>query len=82
MAQPRIHHQWSPDYLRVEATLPMETRNRLHELGHEISVADSGEVGVCQMITFDRETGRFIGAHDARVPGKAAGTDRKPAPGQ
>ena len=82
MAQPRIHHQWSPDYLRVEATLPMETRNRLHELGHEIFVADSGEVGVCQMITFDRETGRFIGAHDARVPGKASGTDRKPAPGQ
>lgn len=82
MAQPRIHHQWSPDFLRVESTLPTETRNRLHQYGHELFVADSGEVGVCQMIVFDPETGRFIGAHDARVPGKAAGADVKPMPGQ
>ena len=77
MAQPRIHHQWSPDYLRVESTLPTETRNRLHKFGHELFIADSHEVGVCQMIAFDRETGRFIGAHDARVPGKAAGASVK-----
>ncbi len=75
MAQPRIHHQWSPDYLRVEATLPMETRNGLHAFGHELFVANSGEVGVCQMIVFDPETGRFTGAYDARVPGKAAGVN-------
>ena len=73
MAQPRIHHQWSPDYLRVESTLPMETRNRLHSFGHELFIAESNEVGVCQMITFDPATGRFVGAHDARVPGKASG---------
>jgi len=80
MAQPRIHHQWSPDYLRVEATLPTETRNRLNEFGHELFIAESNEVGVCQMIAFDPKTGRFTGAHDSRVQGKAAGTKAKPAP--
>lgn len=82
MAQPRIHHQWSPDYLRVESTLPMETRNRLHAFGHELFIAESNEVGVCQMIAFDADTGRFIGAHDARVPGKAAGASVKLLTGQ
>jgi len=78
MTQPRIHHQWSPDYLRVESTLPIEARNRLREFGHELFIAESNEVGVCQMILFDPKTGRFTGAHDARVPGKAAGVNVKP----
>jgi gamma-glutamyltranspeptidase/glutathione hydrolase len=76
MAQPRIHHQWSPDYLRVEETLPTATRNRLASYGHKLFIAGSHEVGVCQMITRDPITGVFTGAHDARVPGKAAGTNR------
>ena len=81
MCQPRIHHQWSPDYLRVESTLPAKIRNGLHEFGHKLFIAESNEVGVCQMIVFDPETGRFTGAHDARVPGKAAGTKVKPTLG-
>ena len=57
--------------------MPMETQNRLRDFGHELFIAESNQVGVCQMITFDPETDRFTGAHDARVPGKAAGTNTK-----
>ena len=82
MCQPRIHHQWSPDYLRVETTLPTEARNRLDQFGHDLFIAESDEVGVCQMIVFDPETGRFTGAHDPRVPGKAAGASVESTPGR
>lgn len=71
IGEPRIHHQWSPDRLAVERKLGADQVNRLKELGHNVSL--SGSAGVTQAIAWDEKTGLFTGAHDPRVPGKAAG---------
>ena len=34
VAAPRIHHQWSPDQVFVENTLPVETVEALEARGH------------------------------------------------
>ena len=68
---PRVHHQWSPDRLSVERSLDPSQVKRLEELGHDVSMTSSS--GVTQAIAWDPEKRRFTGAHDPRVPGKAAG---------
>ena len=72
IAQPRVHHQWSPDKLRVERSLDEKSQQMLKEMGHEIY--RSNEVGITQAITFDADKKEFVGAHDQRTPGKAGGS--------
>src|SRR5262245_51195394 len=72
LAQPRIHHQWSPDLLRVENRLDPSLQKALTDRGHSLTVT-SAQIGVSQAIEFDRSTGCFLGLHDPRIPGKAAG---------
>jgi len=72
LAQPRIHHQWSPDALRVENKMSAEIQKSLAERGHKLTVT-TAQIGVSQAIELDRKTGKFLGLHDPRVPGKAAG---------
>jgi gamma-glutamyltranspeptidase/glutathione hydrolase len=67
----RFHHQWRPDRLYVESSLPAPVVAELESRGHTISRSRS--VGITQAIKRDPETGEFHGAHDPRVPGKAAG---------
>ena len=67
----RFHHQWRPDRLYVESSLPGPVVAELESRGHTISRSRS--VGTTQAIKRDPETGEFHGAHDPRVPGKAAG---------
>ncbi len=67
----RFHHQWRPDRLYVESSLPGSVVAELESRGHTISKLRY--VGVTQAIKRDPETGEFQGAHDPRVPGKAAG---------
>jgi gamma-glutamyltranspeptidase/glutathione hydrolase len=67
---PRLHHQWSPDFLYFEASCDLEMTRRLAGMGHMMR---RGTGGVCQAIGFDARSGRFLGVHDPRVPGKAAG---------
>ncbi len=71
LAQPRIHHQWRPDTLLVESTVPEDVRAALEAMGHHVQVGDS--VGVSVAIGRDLKTGVFSGAADPRVNGKAAG---------
>jgi gamma-glutamyltranspeptidase/glutathione hydrolase len=69
--QPRMHHQWSPDRLYVERTMPESICRQLSALGHVLEkLSDAGEM---QAIVFEPETGTFIGAHDPRTSGKAMG---------
>lgn len=72
LAQPRIHHQWSPDLLRVENRIDPSIQKALRDRGHELTVT-TAQIGVTQAIEFDRSKGQFLGLHDPRVPGKAAG---------
>jgi gamma-glutamyltranspeptidase/glutathione hydrolase len=71
LAAPRIHHQWSPDTLRVEKSLDPAITAALKALGHE--VAETGGLGVTQAITYENTRGLFRPAHDPRVPGGAGG---------
>jgi gamma-glutamyltranspeptidase/glutathione hydrolase len=67
--QPRIHHQWLPDTLRVESTISPDTLELLRQRGHQISVVSSiGEVAAI------RVEGQWIeGAPDGRTDGTAKG---------
>jgi len=69
VAAPRIHHQWRPEELMVERTMPAEIVNKLERLGHEIDTIEAA--GVTQAIERGAD-GQLIGVHDPRVPGKAA----------
>ena len=73
ISRPRVHHQWSPDLLQIEASIPASMRLRMNEFGHKLKELPTDLAGVSQAIGFDPSTGQFIGAHDPRVPGSAAG---------
>jgi gamma-glutamyltranspeptidase / glutathione hydrolase len=69
LKQPRFHHQWKPDELRIEKSVPVEVRTQLEKRGHKVNVVDS--MGAAQAIAFDGN--RFVGSADPRSGGKAAG---------
>jgi len=71
LAEPRFHHQWNPDELKIETTFGEGTLKRVEALGHKL--APSAGFGACQAIYFDQEKKLFFPAHDPRVPGKADG---------
>jgi gamma-glutamyltranspeptidase / glutathione hydrolase len=71
VAAPRIHHQWRPDHIFIESKLDKETRAGLLKRGHKLEELDSG--GVTQAIRWLPIERVFLGVHDPRVPGKAAG---------
>jgi gamma-glutamyltranspeptidase len=45
--------------------------NELKAIGHRVETRSS--VGISQAISYDAERKQFIGVHDPRTPGKAAG---------
>ncbi|MBE2285768.1 MAG: gamma-glutamyltransferase [Prosthecobacter sp.] len=71
LAEPRFHHQWNPDELKIEKAFGDATLTRVEKLGHKLSPSTS--FGACQAIYFDAEKKLFFPAHDPRVPGKADG---------
>ena len=73
LAQPRIHHQWRPDELWVEKTLPKKLRTALERRGHKLKPTPSTEMGVSQIVARSADGRDFVGAADARVGGVAAG---------
>lgn len=70
LAAPRIHHQWSPDAVRIESHLDDSLQKALTGRGHKLTPV--ANMGVSQAIQFDPVSRMFLGAHDPRVPGKAA----------
>lgn len=70
IAAPRIHHQWRPDTLFVEASLDADLIDALRDYGHKIQILE--RAGVAQAIG-RMPNGQFMGQSDPRVPGKAAG---------
>ncbi len=71
LAAPRIHHQWRPDLLKVQASLGPEIIGSLKKHGHDVSEVSG--IGITQAIALSADGKYLIGAHDPRVPGKAAG---------
>lgn len=71
IAAPRLHHQWAPKQLLLEASFDNELAEQLTAKQHQIKRSRS--MGICQGITFDAKTGLFTGAFDPRTTGSAAG---------
>jgi gamma-glutamyltranspeptidase/glutathione hydrolase len=71
VAAPRIHHQWIPDELVVERTLPSSLRDSLRARGHRIS--EQTGIGVSQIVARSADEIEFTGAADPRAGGVAAG---------
>lgn len=69
LAGPRVHHQWRPDELRVEKSLPAAVRDDLARRGHKLQTVDSA--GAAQIVGWS--PAGFSAAHDPRLDGKAAG---------
>jgi gamma-glutamyltranspeptidase/glutathione hydrolase len=68
---PRLHHQWLPDLVRFEgAKEHPEAVTRLQEMGHTVQSARQGDA---HSIWVDPKTGRYHGAADRRLSGKAVG---------
>jgi len=71
VSHPRFHHQWSPDQIRMEKSIPAETREKLKTMGHTIDEAE--DFGTSQIL-IQNSDGSFSGATDPRCVGQAAGT--------
>jgi gamma-glutamyltranspeptidase/glutathione hydrolase len=59
---PRVHHQWIPDRLNLEAGIPAETRKGLEERGH--TLRQQSALGVAQAIA--RQGAQLNGTADPR----------------
>ena len=72
---PRVHHQWKPDRLVVEAGVSPDTLALLKGRGYELSLTESDgrpqKVG--QVEAIEIKEGWLMGAYDGRGAGKAAG---------
>lgn len=68
LSMPRVHHQWMPDYLRIERGISPDTIRLLKEKGHEVRVMPT--MGRVQSV--HKQNGMFFGASDPRNPDGAA----------
>lgn len=69
LAHPRFHHQWYPDELRVERTMPPATRQNLARRGH--AVVETKSLAFTQAVG-RAANGRLTAASDPRGQGTAA----------
>jgi gamma-glutamyltranspeptidase / glutathione hydrolase len=76
---PRLHHAWFPDRASIEKIGEFsEAVRRLRAMGHRVVGAKQGRVvrakqGDAHSIRVDPQTGRYQGAADRRISGKALG---------
>ena len=68
IAMPRMHHQWSPDFLRLEQGFSPDTIALLQKMGHEVRIMPA--MGRVQ--TVQRRGNFYFGASDPRNPDGAA----------
>jgi gamma-glutamyltranspeptidase/glutathione hydrolase len=68
MEAPRVHHQWTPDELRIERGISIDTIRLLQAKGHRINIGTS--MGSTQ--TIHRSGGVLMGAADTRQRGTGA----------
>ena len=68
LAQPRFHHQWRPDELVVEASVPESVRKSLEQKGHRVKA--TRVLGATQAVTRSPD-GEFTAAADPRSGGSA-----------
>lgn len=67
LAQPRFHHQWKPDTLRIELKSGQSVLNQLRQRGHQLKLYNS--MGSTQAVGWFE--GKFKAVHDPRSKGKS-----------
>ncbi len=68
LAQPRFHHQWRPDEIRLENKATPAVREHLTKLGHKIDGVET--IGASNAVGW--RDGTFTAASEPRVPSAAA----------
>jgi gamma-glutamyltranspeptidase/glutathione hydrolase len=71
LLQPRFHHQWLPEELRVESKILPEVITELARRGHRTNPVEF--IGVTQAVATGTNERGLVGASDSRMEGKAAG---------
>jgi gamma-glutamyltranspeptidase/glutathione hydrolase len=67
--QPRFHHQWEPDELRVEQSMNPALIADLKKRGHIVRIETA--IGVAQAVGLAPDSHGFLGGADRRVDGTA-----------
>jgi gamma-glutamyltranspeptidase/glutathione hydrolase len=73
IAAPRVHHQWSPNELKIETKIGDDVMEALQQRGHTLQKLTKIGLGVSQGVMWDDAAKSFRGAHDPRAFGKADG---------
>lgn len=68
LAQPRFHHQWQPDELRIEDRASEAVRDQLSKLGHHLEI--TAGIGASNGVAFF--DGTFTAASEPRIPNSEA----------
>ena len=63
LAQPRFHHQWRPDELRIEKKFSRSVVRELELRGHKVKVVDP--IGAAQAVSFDGQ--EWIAVREPRL---------------
>lgn len=71
LGQPRFHHQWQPDELRIEAAVGPLVLQELEKRGHHLVRVQA--IGAAQAVGRSIEGKNLIGVSEPRGYGKAAG---------
>jgi len=71
LAQPRIHHQWMPNELRIEKAMPLEMKKALEKRGHKLD--EQTGVGASQAVGLGPNGKTLVGASEPRAGGVALG---------
>jgi len=71
LAQPRFHHQWRPDELRIERSVGPKVLRELKRRGHTLK--EIRTLGAANAVAGDLDARSLAGASDPRLEGRAAG---------
>jgi gamma-glutamyltranspeptidase / glutathione hydrolase len=71
LAQPRFHHQWRPDELRIEESVENAIVQALEKRGHRIARVPA--IGAANAIGVSKDGKGFVGVAEPRGAGQAAG---------
>jgi len=70
VAMKRYHHQWRPNYIRVEGSgFPLKLTDSLEDMGHQIKKQNLG----CRIQAIENKNGKLTGVSDPRGEGKSQG---------
>jgi gamma-glutamyltranspeptidase/glutathione hydrolase len=71
LAQPRFHHQWQPDELRVENRIPPAVIQELERRGHQVVRVSA--IGASQAVGVSTDGKNLVGISEPRGYGRAEG---------